>query len=87
MAPAGRVCTVGRRLRTAGGAGLPAYRAGRSEPATRLLTHLIEEGATVIEQECGSRDVEHDRAVEELTSLAAFYSKGYLDDVREGWGE
>ena len=55
------------------------------EPSTRLLTRLIEAGASVVERDDHSLCAEHERAVAALTGLAGFYPDGYLDEVREGW--
>jgi hypothetical protein len=55
------------------------------EPATRLLTRLIETGASAVEREDAVGQAEHERAVAALTDLAGFYPEGYLDDVRDGW--
>jgi hypothetical protein len=64
-----------------------ARRRWPGEPATRLLTHLIETGASVVEQDDAAELTAHDDAVAALTSLATFYPEGYLSDVRAGWDE
>lgn len=64
-----------------------ARRRWPGQPATRLLTRLIEEGATAVEAEDEAARTEHERAVTALTGLAGYYPDGYLDDVREGWAE
>ena len=62
-----------------------ARRRWPGEPSTRLLTRLIEAGASVVEHDDHSLCAEHERAVAALTGLAGFYPDGYLDEVREGW--
>ncbi|GAB3174104.1 hypothetical protein GCM10027059_45820 [Myceligenerans halotolerans] len=64
-----------------------ARRRWPGEPESRLLTHLIEEGASAVEHEDDIETVRHERAVAALTGLADYYPDGYLEDVREGWGE
>ncbi|MCB7135382.1 hypothetical protein [Cellulosimicrobium marinum] len=62
-----------------------ARRRWPGQPATRLLTRLIEEGASAVEREEAAGRDEHARAVGALTTLADYYPEGYLDDVRSGW--
>lgn len=62
-----------------------ARRRWPGQPSTRLLTHLIEAGASVVEREDTAVCAEHERAVAALTELAGYYQEGYLDDVRAGW--
>jgi hypothetical protein len=64
-----------------------ARRRWPGQPATKLLTHLIEVGASAVEREEAADRDEHRRAVEALTTLADHYPDGYLDDVRSGWDE
>ena len=52
---------------------------------TRLLTRLIETGASVVERESATVCAEHERAVAALAELAGYYPEGYLDEVRTGW--
>ncbi|WP_402469351.1 hypothetical protein [Isoptericola aurantiacus] len=64
-----------------------ARRRWPGEPTSRLLAHLIEEGASTVEQQGSALDREHERAVDDLALLATHYPDGYLDDVRAGWDE
>ncbi|MCB2177764.1 MAG: hypothetical protein KQH57_18290 [Actinomycetales bacterium] len=64
-----------------------ARRRWPGQPASRLLTRLIEEGASAVEADDAAERSEHERAVAALTGLATYYPDGYLDDVREGWAE
>ncbi|OLT53979.1 hypothetical protein [Cellulosimicrobium sp. CUA-896] len=64
-----------------------ARRRWPGEPATKLLTHLIEEGASAVEREEADDRADHRRAVAALTTLGDYYPDGYLDDVRAGWDE
>ncbi|WP_340698000.1 hypothetical protein [Cellulosimicrobium funkei] len=65
-----------------------ARRRWPGEPATRLLTHLIEEGAAAVEHEDDAAEAERRRAVAALTTLSEHYAApDYLDDVRAGWDE
>ena len=64
-----------------------ARRRWPGQPATRLLTHLIEEGASAIEHEDAAAQAEHGRAVAALTTLSEYYADDYLEDIREGWDE
>jgi hypothetical protein len=64
-----------------------ARRRWPGEPPTRLLTRLIEAGASVVERDDRTVCAEHERAVAALTSLARYYPDGYLDEVRAGWAE
>jgi len=64
-----------------------ARRRWPGQPATRLLTRLIETGASTVEREENARSTEHERAVAALTGLCDYYPDGYLDDVRSGWDE
>jgi hypothetical protein len=54
-------------------------------PASRLLVHLIETGAQVVEAEDAGARTERARAVSALTDLSVHYPPGYLEDVRDGW--
>lgn len=64
-----------------------ARRRWPGQPASRLLAKLVAEGASAVEREAAAGQVEHERAVEELTALARYYPDGYLDQVRDGWAE
>lgn len=53
-----------------------------------LLTHLIEEGARVIESEESEETAERRSKLDALIrEHGAVYGPGYLDDVRDGWDE
>jgi hypothetical protein len=64
-----------------------ARRRWPGQPASRLLTHLIEVGGRVVEAEDTRAVEERERAVSALTDLSVHYSPGYLDEVRDGWPE
>lgn len=64
-----------------------ARRRWPGQPATRLLTNLIEEGASAVARADAAEQAEHERAVARLARLADYYPQGYLDDVRDGWSE
>ena len=58
------------------------------QKTSALLTHLIEEGARVIE---GDERAEHLKRQAKLDSIiqnyGAMYNPGYLDELRDGWDE
>lgn len=62
-----------------------ARRRWPGQPASRLLTHLIEVGGRVVEAEDAGAKEERERAVSALTALSPLYPPGYLDEVRDGW--
>lgn len=64
-----------------------ARRRWPGQPASRLLTRLIETGAQAVEVEDIRTTHQHERAVSALTGLAQHYPQGYLDEVRDGWPE
>jgi hypothetical protein len=64
-----------------------ARRRWPGQPASRLLTRLIETGAQAVEAEDGATQVDHERAVSALTTLSAHYPEGYLEELREEWAE
>jgi hypothetical protein len=64
-----------------------ARRRWPGQPASRLLTHLIEAGGRVVEAEDTRAMEERARAVSALTDLSVHYPPGYLDEVRDGWPE
>ncbi|MGC5165496.1 hypothetical protein [Luteimicrobium sp. DT211] len=64
-----------------------ARRRWPGERPTALLTHLIMAGASAVESDLSDGERQRRRAVEELTSLAAYYPDGYLQEIREGWSE
>lgn len=64
-----------------------ARRRWPGQPASRLLTRLIETGAQAVEAEQDTTKVDHERAVSALTALSSHYPAGYLDALREEWAE
>ncbi|MFC8732655.1 hypothetical protein ACFT5B_09370 [Luteimicrobium sp. NPDC057192] len=64
-----------------------ARRRWPGERPSSLLTHLILAGADAVQEGQDDTAAERGEAVKRLTSLAAYYPDGYLDDVREGWSE
>ena len=62
-----------------------ARRRWPGQPETRLLTRLIDVGASVVEREDAALCAEHEHAVAALAELSRYYPEEYLDDVRAGW--
>lgn len=64
-----------------------AQRRWPGEPSSRLLTRLIDMGATSLRLEQDAARAERERAVSALAHLEQHYPDGYLEDVRTGWQE
>jgi hypothetical protein len=64
-----------------------ARRRWPGERPSALLTHLVVTGASAVQDELSDSESERREAVGKLTSLAAYYPDGYLEEIREGWSE
>jgi hypothetical protein len=62
-----------------------ARRRWPGQAPARLLVHLIETGAEVVEAQDAATVRDRERAVSALTALGAYYPPDYLEQVRDGW--